>query len=155
MFPDFNLKKKFMNINRNYNADLGKTHNFSRDFFTIKNLTEGNQKDQIINNYNVKVNITKKNTKNISIGNLTMNNKSRHELLNLFQSPVSRSISPFKSLNVKKYFDKKFEKNKKRSKSPKIISGLETPRGFDKMINNLKTEFDKIQNKKPMKKKNN
>ena len=35
MFPDFNLKKKFMNINRNYNADLGKTHNFSRDFFTI------------------------------------------------------------------------------------------------------------------------
>ena len=153
MFPDFNLKKKFMNINRNYNADLGKTHNFSRDFFTIKNLTEGNQKDQIINNYNVKVNITKKNTKNISIGNLTMNNKSRHELLNLFQSPVSRSISPFKSLNVKKYFDKKFEKNKKRSKSPKIISGLETPRGFDKMINNLKTEFDKIQNKKPMKKK--
>ena len=149
MLTKINYKNKFNNVYRNYNLDLIKTHNLSKEFYPFKNITEGNRKkiEPIINNYNVKFNITKKKTKNISIGNLTMNDKSKNELLNILNTPISRSISPFNSLNVKKYVDKKFEKTKSKDKSSKVSSAIDSPRSYDKIISSLKIEFAKIKNK--------
>ena len=149
MLTKINYKNKFNNVYRNYNLDLIKTHNLSKEFYPFKNITEGNRKkiEPIINNYNVKLNITKNKTKNISIGNLTMNNKSKNELLNFLNTPLSRSISPFNSLNVKKYVDKKFEKSRSKDKSSKVSSGIDSPRSYDKIIRSLKSEFAKIKNK--------
>ena len=147
MFTNLNLKKKFRKNNKIFNLDLGKTHNISKEFFPLESIIEGKKKkdDNLINNYNLKVNITKKKTKNISIGNLTMNNKSKSELLSILNTPMSRSISPFNSLNVKKYVDKKIEKSK--DKSSKVSSAIDSPRSYDKMISKLKNEFAKIRNK--------
>ena len=107
MFTNLNLKKKFRKNNKIFNLDLGKTHNISKEFFPLESIIEGKKKkdDNLINNYNLKA--TKKKTKNISIGNLTMNNKSKSELLSILNTPMSRSISPFNSLNVKNMLIKK------------------------------------------------
>ena len=149
MLTKINYKSKFNNMYRNYNLNLIKTHDLLKEFYPFKNITEGNKKkiEPIFNNYNLKLNVTKNKTKNISIGNLTMNNKSKNELLNFLNTPLSRSISPFNSLNVKKYVDKKFEKSRSKDKSSKVSSGIDSPRSYDKIIRSLKSEFAKIKNK--------
>ena len=136
-----------MNINNNYyNNDFNRNMNLTKDSITIKNLTEEKQRknEPIINNYNVRVNILKKKTKNISIGNLTMNNNNKNDIYNIINQSNSRIKTPINPLNMKKFFDKKFEKNKSKSKDK---STKETPRSFDKIINNLKSEFTQIQHK--------
>ncbi len=142
----FNFSKNFIDINNNYNNEFNRNMNLTKDYLTIKNLTEEKKKknEPVINNYNVRVNILKRKTKNISIGNLTMNNNNKNDIFNILNQSNSRNKSPINTLNIKQFFDKKFEKKKSKSKDK---SKKETPRSFEKIINNLKSEFTQIQHK--------
>ena len=87
----------------------------------MKKKSSDKQKDQIINNYNVKVNITKKKTKNISIANLTLNNANHYE-----HNKNKSDLSDIKNAN----------------------SVLNSPkRSYNKIISKLKNEFREITNK--------
>lgn len=87
----------------------------------MKKKTSNKQGDQIINNYNVKVNITKKKPKNISIANLTLNNVNHYE-----HNKNKSDISDIKNAN----------------------SVLNSPkRSYNKIISKLKNEFREITNK--------
>jgi hypothetical protein len=148
----FNFRKNFLNINNHYNNDFNRNLNLTKDSITIKNLTEEKKRknEPVINNYNVRVNILKRKTKNISIGNLTMNNNNKNDIFNFLNQSNSRNKSPINPLNIKQFFDKKFEKKKSKNKSKsksKDKSTKETPRSFEKIINNLKSEFTQIQYK--------
>ena len=104
-------------------------------------------KDQIINNYNVKVNITKKKTKNISIGNITLGTNSDKSILNLVSKDSNlKKVSPL-HLDIKKviYEPTKIKKNDKKEK---FKSALDSPnKSFNKIILNLKNEFEEIKNR--------
>ena len=92
-------------------------------------------KDHIINNYNVKVNITKKKTKNISIGNITVNNNSNK---NINKSPFNLDLDKIT------YESKKLRKRGKE----KFKSAFDSPnKSLNKIILNLKNEFEEIKNK--------
>ncbi len=68
------LNSKIQKKNKPYSQGVSPL-NYSFEF--------NKNKEQIINNYNVKVNITKKKIKNISIGNITLGNNSDKNILNL------------------------------------------------------------------------
>jgi len=83
---------------RNLNSKIQKKKNkpYSQEISPLNYSFEFNKnKDQIINNYNVKVNITKKKTKNISIGNITLGNNSDKNILNIVSKESNlKNISP-------------------------------------------------------------
>jgi hypothetical protein len=76
--------------NKDNDVDYGDNYAIINQPFSLSHQI---QKDSVINNYNVKVNITKKKTKNISIGNLTLNNTKIRG--NIFLDQITR-----KSVNV-------------------------------------------------------
>ncbi len=101
-------------------------------------------KEQIINNYNVKVNITKKKTKNISIGNITLGNNSDKNILNLVSKESNlKNISP---LHIEKISYN--HKKPKKKENGKFKSEFDSPhKSFNKIILNLKNEFEEIKNR--------
>jgi hypothetical protein len=111
------LFKKITKLNSKNHSMKNKP--YSQELSPLNYSFEYNKnKDQIINNYNVKVNITKKKTKNISIGNITLGNNSDKNILNIVSKESNlKNISPLHiekiSYNYKK--PKKKENGKFRS----------------------------------------
>ena len=134
---------------RNLNSKIQKKKNkpYSQEISPLNYSFEFNKnKDQIINNYNVKVNITKKKTKNISIGNITLGNNSDKNILNIVSKESNlKNISPL-HLDIEKisYNSKK----QKKKENGKFRSELDSPhKSFNKIILNLKNEFEEIKNR--------
>ena len=98
------------------NSKIQKKKNkpYSQEISPLNYSFEFNKnKDQIINNYNVKVNITKKKTKNISIGNITLGNNSDKNILNIVSKESNlKNISP---LHIEK-ISYNYKKPKKKRK---------------------------------------
>ena len=136
------LFKKITKLNSKNHSMKNKP--YSQELSPLNYSFEYNKnKDQIINNYNVKVNITKKKTKNISIGNITLGNNSDKNILNIMKKDNKlKKISPL-HLNLNKLVYEP-KKNKKREKG-KNKSAFDSPnKSFNKMILNLKNEFEEI-----------
>ena len=114
----FNFRKNFLNINNHYNNDFNRNLNLTKDSITIKNLTEEKKRknEPVINNYNVRVNILKRKTKNISIGNLTMNNNNKNDIFNFLNQSNSRNKSPINPLNIKQFLIKNLKRKKVKIK---------------------------------------
>ena len=150
MFPNFTIDKtlKLLKTKGHNKAFMENTTTFSPHYadFGLSLLSQ-QQKDPIINNFNVKVNITKKKTKNISIGNLTFNNQNLQKSVNV--SPKNTEYNEDDNNFVPKNKLKNYNRNEK-NEIKNANSVLNSPkRSYNKIILTLKNEFREITNKNP------
>ena len=148
MFPNFTIDKtlKLLKTKGHNKKYMENTTNFSPHYADFGlNLLSQQQKDPIINNFNVKVNITKKKTKNISIANLTLNNQNLQKSVNV--SPKNSEDNDDDTEFIpKNILYNRNEKNEIKNAN----SVLNSPkRSYNKIISNLKNEFREITNKNP------
>ena len=173
------INHKKINQNKMSKNNNEKQNQFFNDFSQYNYLNENilnNFKDQVINNYNVKVNITKKKTKNIQIENLTLNsniNNNNNEYFNfinnnnntspnhnnnninkiIINSPLNINTS-FNSpqneknnVNIKKNIKKIFKNKINEDYYNNNNDELDLTK-YNKIILNLKNEFEDIKKNK-------
>ena len=150
MFPNFTIDKtlKLLKTKGHNKKFMENTTNFSPHYADFGlNLLSQQQKDPIINNFNVKVNITKKKTKNISIANLTLNNQNLQKSVNV--SPKNSEDNDDDTEFVPKNMLYNYNRNEK-NEIKNANSVLNSPkRSYNKIISNLKNEFREITKKNP------
>ena len=122
-----------------------------------KNKVSINKVPQIINNYDVKVNITKEKSNNININNMNINSLySQSDSLNNFYNMDSKS-SIFKNIKLNNYLNKtehffSTEQSPKKNNlqfdkyNDKYMNNYNKKTNYEKMISTLKDEFKNIEN---------
>ena len=162
-------------MSKNNNEKHNQLNNDFHQYNYINETLLNNFKDKVINNYNVKVNITKKKTKNIQIENLTLNsniNSNNNEYFNfinnnntspntnnhlnkiIFNSPLkinSSFNSPLNeknNINIKKNIKTIFKNKINEDNNYNNLNNELESTSFNKMILNLKNEFEDIKKNK-------
>ena len=150
VFNNKNIKKKKINNNSN----ISKNKNINLISQEQKILM--NKVPQIINNYDVKVNITKEKSNNININNMNINSLySKSENINDFYNiDDNKKSNIFKNIKLNNYFNKteNFFSSKESSKkiinpekiSIKILNNKKKV-NYEAIINKLKKEFKIIE----------